>query len=134
MLSRVQTASNTFDVAVCLWSAFYELLTSAEQLVAVREITRILQLGGWALVEGPPYVPATPDDLQGGKRYGPEDRIAADVIEGLSNPHYRYDAATLVYLMQVGGIREYRVSIEPWAGRPRQLLYFEKSVSRRGTT
>src|SRR5262249_41416373 len=118
----------------CLWSAFYELLTAAEQVETVREITRILQPGGWALVEGPPYVPATPDDLRAGTRYGPDGRIAADVIAGLSNPHYRHDAATLGHLMQAAGIDRYRVSMELWAGRLRQLLHFEKSLSRRGAT
>ena len=127
-MCQMPLRANTCDVILCLWSAFYELLVPAEQRAALREITRVLRPGGWALVEGPLYVPATPDDLRAGRRYGPEGRIAADVIEGLSNPHYRHDAATLGRLMQAVGIHQYRVSIEPWAGRPRQLLHFEKHV------
>jgi Methyltransferase domain len=133
-MCQIPCLANTFEVALYLWSAFYELLSSAEQLAAVRDITRVLRPGGWALVEGPPYAPATPDDLRTGRRYGPEGRIAADVIEGISNPHYRHDATTLAHLMQAVGLCKYRVYIEPWAGRPRQFLWFEKSVLMRSAT
>jgi ubiquinone/menaquinone biosynthesis C-methylase UbiE len=133
-MCRMPLSTNTCDVALCLWSAFYELLAPDEQLAAVREIVRVLRPGGWGLVEGPPYEPATADDLRAGKRYGPEGRIDANVIAGLSNPHYHHDTATLEGLMQEAGIRTYRVYVELWAGRSRQFLRFEKSGSGRGTT
>jgi ubiquinone/menaquinone biosynthesis C-methylase UbiE len=125
-MCRMPLSTNTCDVALCLWSAFYELLVSDEQLAAVREIVRVLRPGGWGLVEGSPYKSATADDLRAGRRYGPEGRIAADVIEGLPNPHYRHDAITLTHLMQAAGLPKYRVYIEQWAGRPRQFIWFEK--------
>ena len=133
-MGRMPCSTNTCDVALCLWSAFYELLTTDEQLAAVREIMRVLRPGGWGLVEGPLYEPATADDLRTGKRYGPEGRIAANVIAGLANPHYQHDTATLEGLMQEAGIRTYRVYVEPWGGRSRQFLRFEKAGSGRGTT
>jgi ubiquinone/menaquinone biosynthesis C-methylase UbiE len=133
-MCRMPLATNTCDVALCLWSAFYELLVSDEQLAAVQEIVRVLRPGGWGLVEGPPYEPVTADDLRRGRRYGPEGRLAADVIEGLSNPRYRHDATTLAHLMQAAGLAKYRVYIEPWAGRPRQFVWFEKSIPMRSVT
>ena len=44
----------SFDVVLCLWSAFHELLEEAEQVAASREMWRVLAPGGFALVEGPP--------------------------------------------------------------------------------
>jgi ubiquinone/menaquinone biosynthesis C-methylase UbiE len=133
-MCQIPCLTNTFEVALCLWSAFYELLSPTEQLAAIRDITRVLQPGGWALIEGPPYVPATLDDVRAGRRYGPEGRLTADVIEEFPNPHYRHDATTFAHLMQAAGLCKYRVYIAPWAGRPRQFLWFAKSVSMRGTT
>jgi ubiquinone/menaquinone biosynthesis C-methylase UbiE len=133
-MCRVPLSSNTCDVALCLWSVFYELLATDEQLAAVREIVRVLRPGGWGLVEGPLYEPATADDLRTGQRYGPEGRIAANVIAELSNPHYQHDTATLEGLMQAAGIRTFQVYVEPWGGRSRQFLRFEKSGSERNTT
>ena len=132
-MCRVPLSPNTCDVALCLWSAFYELLTPDEQLAAVREIMRVLRSGGWGLVEGALYEPATADDLRTGKRYGPEGRIAANVIAGLSNPHYQHNTVTLEGLMQEAGIHTYRVYVKPWGGRLRQFLRFEKSESGRNT-
>jgi ubiquinone/menaquinone biosynthesis C-methylase UbiE len=133
-MCRIPLSPNTCDVALCLWSAFYELLAPDEQLAAVRDIVRVLRPGGWCLVEGALYEPATADALRTGKRYGPEGRIAANVIAGLSNPHYQHDTATLEGLMQEARISTYRVYVEPWGGRSRQFLQFEKSGAERNTT
>ena len=63
-MCRMPLSTNTCDIALCLWSAFYELLVSDEQLATVREIVRVLLPGGWGLVEGSPYESATVDDLR----------------------------------------------------------------------
>src|SRR5207245_4005570 len=87
-MGRMPLSTHTCDVAVCLWSAFYELLMADEQRATVREIVRVLRPGGWGLVEGPPYEPATADDLRAGRRYGPGGRTAAGLSEERSAPHY----------------------------------------------
>jgi ubiquinone/menaquinone biosynthesis C-methylase UbiE len=119
--------SGQVDVALCLWSAFYELLTEEEQLSAVLEIHRVLRPGGWALLEGPVYTNATPEEIATQKRRGVGNRLSVDVIEGLTNPHFRHDEATLRALMERAGISSCRIHTQDWAGRTRQFLRFEKT-------
>jgi SAM-dependent methyltransferase len=115
------------DVVLCLWSAFYELLTEEEQLSAILEINRVLRPGGWALLEGPPYADATPEEIATQKRFGPGNRLAADTIEGLANPHFRHNESTFRTLMGKSGISSYRIYTQDWAGRTRQFLRFEQA-------
>jgi hypothetical protein len=116
----------SFDVVLCLWSAFHELLAEEEQFQALSEMHRVLRSPGWCLIEGPLYSPATDDEVKSGKRYGSENRISLDVISGMLNPHYYHDPDSFKRLMKKAGIESFRVSIEDWAGRPRQFLRFEK--------
>ena len=60
---------------ICLWSAFHELTDDAEQLAALGEMYRVLVPGGIAIIEGPTYEPATPDEIRSGARTGPDNRI-----------------------------------------------------------
>ena len=115
------------DVVLCLWSAFHELLTEEEQISAVLEINRVLRPGGWALIEGPPYIEATSEEIATHKRYGVDNRLSADAVEGLANHHFRHDETTLRALMEKARISIYGTYTQDWAGRARQFLRFEKA-------
>lgn len=118
--------SCTFHVALCLWSAFYELLTIEEQLAAIEEVLRVLQPGGWFLMEGSVYEFSEPSGMLLGDFGSAEKRLVQNTIEGLANPHYGHDAETLTSLMCKAGISEFSVYVENWAGRPRRFLRFTK--------
>jgi ubiquinone/menaquinone biosynthesis C-methylase UbiE len=125
-MCQMPLESGAFDASICLWSAFYELLNHEEQLAALEEMHRILRPGGWALVEGPVYTDATPEEPDAGARLKTGGRLSAYTIEGLLNMHFRHDAESLSALMREAGIGEFRVIVESWGGRPRQFLRFEK--------
>lgn len=125
-MCRIPLADGSFDAAICLWSAFYELLTWDEQLAALSEMHRILRPGGRGLIEGPVYTAATADELAAGQRHGPDGRLASDWICGLLNMHFRHDAATFADLTRAANIAHYEVYLAPWGGRPRQFLRWEK--------
>lgn len=118
----------SFDVVLCLWSAFRELLEPEEQSRALAGMYRVLKPGGWALLEGPVYSAATDDEIDSGHRYGPEQRIERFAIDGLDNPHFHHDALSFERLLKPLGIARFVVSHEDWAGRQRQLLRFFKDA------
>jgi ubiquinone/menaquinone biosynthesis C-methylase UbiE len=128
-MCRMPLPDSTFDAVLCLWSAFHELLEE-EQVQAVKEMQRVLRPGGWCLIEGPLYRPATAAEIASGQRRGPEHRLSFDIIAGLPNPHYCHDAESFGRLMERAGIASFKVYEQDWAGRPRQFLWFEK----RGTS
>ncbi|MDR6935336.1 class I SAM-dependent methyltransferase [Luteibacter sp. 3190] len=118
--------SNTFDVAMCLWSAFYELLTVREQLAAIKEAFRVIRPGGWYLMEGTVYEHAVraqglDDDVRSN-----HERLVQNTIEGLKNPHFGHDAESLTRLMLRSGIKTFDTYVDNWAGRPRRFLRFSK--------
>ena len=125
-MCKMSLPSGSFDVVFSLWSAFYELLTEADQLKAILEMYRVLRPGGWALIEGSVYIEATDEEINSGKRYGPDGRISADVINGLKNPHFHHDPISFGKLLDMAKISKYKVYIAGWAGRDRQFLKFEK--------
>ena len=125
-----------FDAALCLWSAFNELLEVHEQRAALAEMYRILRAGGLGLLEGPLYVPATQADLRSHRRRGPEGRIDWDYVEGHLNPHFYHDETSLTRLCKDVGIPYRHVYQADWGGRPRLFLRVDKptgEVRGRGT-
>ena len=133
-MCEMSLPADQFDVVLCLWSAFYHLLLHNEQLSSIREFSRVLRPGGWALVEGPIYQEPTPEEIASGKRYGQDYRISADVIEGYACPHFRHDPSTLESLMTEAGIPHFSVYITGWPRRQRQFLRIEKRLRNKTTS
>jgi SAM-dependent methyltransferase len=116
----------SFDVALCLWSAFHELLEEDEQVRTLREVWRVLSRGGFALFEGPLYEEPTEEEIASGARRGPDHRIAWLHINGILNPHYQHDAASYAHLCRAAGIESFEVFERDWSARRRLFLRLEK--------
>ncbi|MEK7202228.1 MAG: class I SAM-dependent methyltransferase [Patescibacteria group bacterium] len=125
-MTQLPYSENSFDAAICLWSAFSELLGGTEQRQALREMFRVIRPNGFALVESMTYQPASEAEITSGTRSGPEGRISNDVVEGQSNPHFLHDEKSYERLCKVAGIKNWRVFCRDWAGRPRLILEFRK--------
>ncbi len=119
----------SFDVIICMWSAFHELLSVEEQRTAVTEMLRVLSPGGWALLEGMLYEPASQEEIASGDRLGPGNRISKNVLYGQANPHYQHDQASYEQLMSAVGVAHFRCYESEWAGRLRLFLRFEKAMA-----
>lgn len=125
-MCRIPLLDNSFDVVLCLWSTFHELLKVQEQVQAVKEMQRVLCPGGWCLIEGPLFRPATAEEIASGQRRGPKNRVSFDTVAGLPNPHYCHNPQSFGRLMERAAISSFKVYEDDWAGRPRQFLWFEK--------
>jgi SAM-dependent methyltransferase len=118
-MTRLPFCNESFDSVICLWSAFYEVLTPAGQVQTLAGMWRVLRKGGLALIEGP-LPPPTRAEL-------PADRISHDLVEGLPNPHYTHDADTLSNRCSEAGISGAEIFVRDWAGRDRMLLIFRRA-------
>jgi SAM-dependent methyltransferase len=121
-LTRLPYGSGSFDVAICLWSSFHELLEPDAQTQALRELSRVLRTGGFGLIEGALYEEPSAEEIATGARRGPENRIAWGHVEGLLNPHFAHDEASLRRLCEAAGVARFQVFDRDWGGRQRLFL------------
>jgi SAM-dependent methyltransferase len=117
-MTRLPFRDTSFDAVICLWSAFYEVLDPADQVRTLAEMWRVLDDGGMAVVEGP-LPPAAGAEL-------PADRINRALVEGLPNPSYIHDPATLSSRCTAAGIGQAEIFTRDWAGRERMILLFRR--------
>jgi SAM-dependent methyltransferase len=117
-MTRLPFRDVSFDAVICLWSAYYEILDPAAQVRTLAEMYRVLDAGGLAVVEGP-LPPAPGAEL-------PADRINWGLVEGLLNPHFMHDRATLSSRCTEAGIAQAEIFIRDWAGRERMIVLFRR--------
>jgi SAM-dependent methyltransferase len=125
-MTELPYPSASFDAVICLWSAFHELLEEPAQVQALAEMWRVLAPGGFALIEGPCYEEASPDDIESGVRRGPEHGIAWDLVDGRLNPHFLHDERSFGLICAASGVSSYDFMERDWAGRQRFILRLRK--------
>jgi len=118
----------SFDVVLCLWSAFHELLEVDAQTGAIHEMWRVLAGDGFGLIEGPPYASPTAGEIVSGDRRGPEHRVCWDLVDGSPNPHYLHDAHSFAERSRAAGVTSFAVLARDWGGRARLLLRLNNDV------
>lgn len=121
-MTRLPLEDTAYDAVICLWSAFNELLDESEQRAATREMRRVLRPNGLLLIEGRPYHEATEEEIADGRRRGPGHRVEWGLVEGILNPHYRHDEASLALLCRDAGFERFEISLRPWGGRERLVV------------
>ena len=115
-MTRPPFKDESFDAVICLWSAYWEVLDPADQILTLAEMRRVLRDGGLALIEGP-VAPAAAGAV-------PPDRISRDLVDGLPNSGYVHDAETLRSRCASAGIGEAEIFSRDWAGRSRTIVLF----------
>jgi SAM-dependent methyltransferase len=128
-MTTLPYAADSFDAVICLWSAFNELLEEAEQIRTIAEMWRVLNLGGFSIIEGRRYEEPSPVEIASGARRGLEHRIEWGLVEGILNPHYRHDHRSFLRICQRAEVEPVRIFEREWAGRQRLFLRLDKSVS-----
>lgn len=120
---------NSFNVILCMWSAFVELTKDSDQKKAIKEMIRVLDKGGFALLEIPKPNRSTKDFAKKGdiKIIKSKGNILYDVIDNVeAMPMYRHDKKTLTNLIKKIKVEKYKVFTDDFGGRERLFLWFQK--------
>ncbi len=125
-MTSTPLAAASFDVVLCLWTAYSELLDPLEQVSTLSEVLRVLRPGGRAVFEGPLYREATPEEIASGQRCGPDNRLLLFRVADAENWLYCHDESSLRSISHAAGVDQPSVHIQPWAGRNRIVLEFSK--------
>ena len=117
--------SASFDRVYC-FRAFTHLLTRDDQLQALREMHRVLEIGGRALIE------VNDGESKGHRKhireegFGPDGRVATFPVEGLTNIGYTHNKRTLQRLAKAILATRYETKFANIAHRRRIILWFWK--------
>jgi hypothetical protein len=127
-MTNLPYAANSFDAVICLWSAFNELLEQDEQVRTISEMWRVLDFGGFSLIEGRTYEEPSPAEIGSGARRGPAHRIEWGPVEGILSPHYRHDERSFLRICRRADVEPVRIFEREWAGRQRLFLRLDKAA------
>lgn len=117
---------DTFDVVLCLWSVFDELLRIEDQVKAIREMHRVLQKGGFAFIEGHLYEEPTTKQMRKGYVGGEDGRVVRHDVAGGQYFIYNHDTESLKGVLTEAGIEHFSVSEEWFGWRDRLIVKFFK--------
>ena len=114
-IATIPVADESFDVVLCLWLTFHELLQKKEQLRVLREFQRVLKVGGIGLLDGPPF-----------QKQGDDEPISGLVVP---NEESEEELAIVGFepLLEEVGISKFEQFVDDCPGRPRQFLRWWKT-------
>ncbi len=120
--------NDSFDVILCLWSAFNELTIKSDQIRTIKDMLRILKKGGFVFIDLPSHLNKKIAKKQGlTGRYVLKKNLSVTNFNGIeSMPQYLHTSKTLINLMKICKIREYKIKISKFGGRKRLILQFWK--------
>ena len=132
-MRKLPYKNDNFNKIICMWSVFIELSKKKDQLIAIREMKRILVPKGFALIEMP--VPITSNLVIEDKKIGDKiilkkgQKIAVNVLGNIeAMPSYRHNKSTLINLMKECKIKKFKVFTDKFGGRERFFLQFWKDL------
>ncbi|MAG76052.1 MAG: hypothetical protein CL811_04750 [Colwelliaceae bacterium] len=120
---------DSFTKIICMWSAFSEIITRADQKKSIKEMFRVLKKGGFALAEMRPkynekiFVKLGNDE----RKFDKKKSITSLTLSGIeAMPNYVHSKKSLRNLMKECKISKYNVFIDDFGGRERLFLQFWK--------
>jgi len=124
----------SFDVILCMWSAFSELIKKSEQLKALREMIRVLKKKGFSFIEMPvPIILKEKQKIIEYKKEGDklifkkDNPITTGRIANIETmPTYRNNKQNLTKLMKELKIKKFKIFKDNFGGRTRFFLKFYK--------
>ncbi len=117
---------NMFDMVLCLWSSFEELLRMKEQVKAVREMKRVLKYEGRGFIECHLYAEPERVDRKIAIPCGRQGRIMRCQVGGAVYHYYNHDAESMKKVLLQSGIRNFSVTEEWFGWRERMITRFTK--------
>ena len=103
-----------FDVVICMWNAFSEIVDSDDQIKVIREIYRVLKNDGMGLIEV--------------RNHRSPKALTENYIDDLeAMPSFNHTRGTLKKIAIAAGIKNYQVYLDTFGGRRRLFLKILKS-------
>jgi ubiquinone/menaquinone biosynthesis C-methylase UbiE len=131
-MKKLPYKENSFNKIICMWSVFIELSKKKDQLMAIREMKRVLVTKGFALIEMP--VPVTKRIIIEDRKMGDKivlnkgQTVVSNIIGNVkANPTFRHNKSTLMGLMKNCKIKRFKIFTEKFGGRDRFFLQFWKN-------
>ena len=113
-MRKLPYKDKSFDIIICMWSAFTELDKEKDQIKTIKEMFRVLDENGFALLEIP-YSRKT------------KNKVIVLEIEGIvTRPMFVHNKITLRNLMKKADIKKYKIFIDNFGGRKRLFVQFWK--------
>lgn len=125
-MRKLPYKKDSFDVILCMWSAFLELSKKKDQMKALKEMLRTLNLGGFALLEMPKPMSRS-ELLKSGEVIKMKNRVGLSKISDIESvPMFYHSKQSLTGLMKNIKPKKYKVFVDDFGGRKRLLLLFWK--------
>lgn len=125
-MRKLSYKDKSFDTIICMWSAFIELDKKQDQIKALKEMSRVLDEKGFAILEMPNPTKRK-KLLKNSEVKRIKNNVAYSTIEGIkSNPLYIHSKKTLRDLMKKAHVKKYKIFIDNFGGRKRLFLQFGK--------
>jgi ubiquinone/menaquinone biosynthesis C-methylase UbiE len=113
-MRKLPYKEKSFDTIICMWSAFIELHKKQDQIKALKEMLRILDEDGFAILEMP-------------KPKRTKKRVVVHKIDEITaTPMYVQNRDTLKDLMKNVNVKKYKIFVDDFGGRDRLFLMFWK--------
>lgn len=119
--------ADTFDVVLCLWSVFDELLLRKEQGKALSEMRRVLKKGGTAFIESHIFTdPAQIEKIKMGSFCGCRKRILRCSVAGATYHYFNHSRKSMTDILLRSRIKDFSVTEEWFGWRERMITRFGK--------
>jgi ubiquinone/menaquinone biosynthesis C-methylase UbiE len=113
-MRKLPYKDKSFDIILCMWSAFIELHKKQDQIKALKEMLRIIKKDGFALLEMP-------------KPRRTKKKVVVSEIDGVTaTPMFVQNKTTLKDLMKKVYVKKYKIFVDNFGGRERLFLQFWK--------
>ncbi len=128
-MQKLPYKNENFDVILCLWSAFNELVKKSDQIKTIKEMYRVLKKRGFAFMDLPCHLNKKDIKKQGlGDKYVFKGNISITWFNGIeSATEYRHTPKSLKNLMKICKINRYKVGVSKFGDRKRLILQFWKT-------
>ena len=129
-IRKLPHKKESFDIVICMWSVFLELTKINDQISALKEISRILNHNGLAIIEMAPskkFYVIKDDEIGDLRKLNEKTRLVTGKISGITAmPHYFHNNKTLKSILTKAKIKNFKINEELFGGRNRLILQFWK--------
>ncbi len=115
-MGELPYADALFDVVICMWSSFSELLTHADQVKALAQMGRVIKPSGFVLID----MPCPPD----GEPLSDYERINYALLGGCEHVAFIHDEQSLGELMRACGFTQFSIDYADIGGIERLIFQY----------